>query len=118
MGGSHEWRVAHSSRGCSVLGVLDRRPELEFQQNISKRRLGVVVLRAGSYALEELPLIPAALTAIEAVQRGQVVRLRKPDAETPSLRRTSATILSLAEDSQRSQAGQFIARSPARGTVL
>ena len=49
---------------------------LEFQQNISKRRLGVVVLRADSNALEDLiPLIPAALTAIEAVQPGQTVRV-------------------------------------------
>jgi hypothetical protein len=38
----------------------------EFRQNISKRRLGVVVLRADSNALEDLlPLTPAALTAIE-----------------------------------------------------
>jgi hypothetical protein len=49
---------------------------LEFQQSISKRRLGVVVLRADSNALEDLlPVIPAALTAIEAVQPGQVVRV-------------------------------------------
>ena len=50
---------------------------LEFQQNISKRRLGVVVLCADSNALEDLlPLIPATLTAIEAVQPGQVVRVQ------------------------------------------
>lgn len=50
---------------------------LEFQQNISKRRLGVVVLCADSNALEDLlPLIPAALTAIEAVQPGEVVRVQ------------------------------------------
>ena len=49
---------------------------LEFQQNISKRRLGVVVLCADSNALEDLlPLVPAALTAIEAVQPGQVVHV-------------------------------------------
>jgi hypothetical protein len=49
---------------------------LEFQQNISKRRLGVVVLCAVSNALEDLlPLVPAALTAIEIVQPGQVVRV-------------------------------------------
>jgi hypothetical protein len=54
----------------------DVKARLEFQQNISKRRLGVVVLRADSNALEDLlPLIPAALTAIEAVQAGQVVRV-------------------------------------------
>ena len=49
---------------------------LVFQQTLSKRRLGVVVLRAASNALEDLlPLIPAALTAIAAVQPGQVVRV-------------------------------------------
>ena len=49
---------------------------LEFQQNIAKRRLGVVVLCAASNALEDLvPLIPGALAAIEAIQLGQVVRV-------------------------------------------
>ena len=49
---------------------------LEFQQNISKRRLGVVVLCAASNALEDLvPLIPGALAAIEAIQPGLVVRV-------------------------------------------
>ena len=34
---------------------------LEFQQNISKQRMGIVVLRAGSNALEDLlPIVPAA----------------------------------------------------------
>ncbi len=60
--------------GISV--VLTGDQNLEFQQNISKRRLGVVVLRADSNALEDLlPLIPAALTAIERVRPGQVVRV-------------------------------------------
>jgi hypothetical protein len=49
---------------------------LEFQQNISKRRLGVVVLCAVSNALEDLlPLLPAALARIETIQPGQVVRV-------------------------------------------
>lgn len=49
---------------------------LQFQQNISKRRLGVVVLCAASNALEDLlPLIPAALAVIEAIQPGQVARV-------------------------------------------
>jgi predicted nuclease of predicted toxin-antitoxin system len=60
--------------GFSVFVTGDQ--NLEFQQNISKRRLGVVVLRAASNALEDLlPLIAAALTAIAAVQPGQVVRV-------------------------------------------
>lgn len=49
---------------------------LEFQQNISKRRLKVIVLCAASNALEDLvPLIPRALAAIEAIQPGRVVRV-------------------------------------------
>ena len=49
---------------------------LEFQQNIAKRRLGVVVLRATSNALEDLlPLIPEMLIAVDTVQLGQVVRI-------------------------------------------
>jgi hypothetical protein len=60
--------------GFSVFLTGDQ--NLEFQQNISTRRLGVVVLRAVSNALEDLLLlVPAALTAIEAVQPGQVVRV-------------------------------------------
>lgn len=49
---------------------------LEFQQNISRLRLGVVVLCAVSNALEDLlPLVPEALTAIGVVQAGQLVRI-------------------------------------------
>jgi DNA-binding LytR/AlgR family response regulator len=60
--------------GFSVFVTGDQ--NLEFQQNLSRRRLGIIVLRAASNALEDLlPLIPAALTAIETVQSGQVVRV-------------------------------------------
>ena len=60
--------------GFSVFLTGDQ--NLESQQNLSKWRLGVVVLCASSNALEDLlPLIPAALIAIEAVQPGQVVRV-------------------------------------------
>lgn len=60
--------------GFSVFVTGDR--NLAFQQNISRRRLGVVVLCAASNALEDLlPLVPAALTAIAAVRPGQLVRV-------------------------------------------
>jgi hypothetical protein len=60
--------------GFSVFLTGDQ--NLEYQQNLSKRRLGVVVLCAVSNALEDLLLLlPAALMAIEAVQPGQVVRV-------------------------------------------
>ena len=49
---------------------------LEFQQNLSKRRLGVVVLSAASNALEDLlPLVPRALVAIATVQPGEVIHV-------------------------------------------
>jgi Domain of unknown function (DUF5615) len=60
--------------GFSVILTADQ--NLESQQNWSKWRLGVVVLCASSNALEDLlPLIPAALIAIEAIQPGQVARV-------------------------------------------
>jgi hypothetical protein len=49
---------------------------LEFQQNITKRRLGVVVLRAGSNAIEDLvPLVLEILKVIAAIEPGHVVRV-------------------------------------------
>lgn len=60
--------------GFSVFLTGDQ--NLQFQQNISRRRLGVVVLCAVSSALEDLlPLLPSALGAIEAVEPGHVVRV-------------------------------------------
>ncbi len=60
--------------GFSVFITGDR--NLEYQQNLTQRRLGVVVLAAASNALEDLlPLVPEALTAIERVQPGQVLRV-------------------------------------------
>ena len=49
---------------------------LEFQQNIAKRRLGVVVLKGGSNALEDLvPLVPGILAALENLREGTVSRV-------------------------------------------
>ncbi len=49
---------------------------LQYQQNLARRTLGVVVLVAPSNALEDLlPLIPEALEAIDTVQPGQVLRV-------------------------------------------
>ena len=60
--------------GFSVFLTGDQ--NLEFQQNISNRRLRVVVFCATSNALEDLlPLVPAGLTAIATVRPGQLVRV-------------------------------------------
>ena len=60
--------------GFTVLVTGDQ--SLQFQQNLSAHGLGVVVLCAASNAIEDLlPLVPAALKAIEKVQPGQAIRV-------------------------------------------
>jgi predicted nuclease of predicted toxin-antitoxin system len=60
--------------GFQVLVTGDQ--NMQFQQNIAKRKLGVLVLAAKSNAIEDLlPLIPSALAAVAAIQSGQVVRV-------------------------------------------
>ncbi|MBI3388599.1 MAG: DUF5615 family PIN-like protein [Deltaproteobacteria bacterium] len=49
---------------------------LEFQQNLARARVGVVVLVAPSNALEDLhPLVPSLLAAIHRSLPGQVARV-------------------------------------------
>lgn len=60
--------------GFDVFVTADQ--NLEFQQNLSRARLGVVVLVAPSTALEDLrPLVPAALAGIVRVRSGEVIRV-------------------------------------------
>ena len=66
--------AAAEAAGFSVLVTGDQ--NLEHQQNMTKRKLGIVVLGAASNALEDLlPLIAASLAAIDSVQPGQVIRV-------------------------------------------
>ncbi|MEO8657573.1 MAG: hypothetical protein ABI693_03845 [Bryobacteraceae bacterium] len=66
-------RVAEAA-GFSVLVTGDQ--NLEYQQNLKRRKQGVVVLGASSNALEDLlPLVPDALIAIARVKPGQVIRV-------------------------------------------
>lgn len=65
---------AAEAAGFTVLVTGDL--SLQFQQNLAKRRLAVVVLCATSNALEDLlPLVPSALKVIQEVQPGQVIRV-------------------------------------------
>jgi hypothetical protein len=60
--------------GFSVFVTGDQ--SLEYQRNLTQRRLGFIVLSAASNALEDLqPLTPAALAAIGRVRPGQVIRV-------------------------------------------
>lgn len=60
--------------GFEVLITGDK--NMQFQQNIPKRRLGVLVMVAPSNAIEDLlPVVPNALAALATIQAGQVVRV-------------------------------------------
>lgn len=48
----------------------------EFQQNLRERRIAILLLVSRSNQTEDLaPIVPAALTALETILPGQVVRL-------------------------------------------
>jgi hypothetical protein len=65
---------AAEAAGFTVLVTGDR--NLPFQQNLAGRQLGVVVLCGASNAIEDLmPLVPAAISAIEVIQAGQLLRV-------------------------------------------
>ena len=56
--------------------VLTGDQSLQFQQNFSRARVGVVVLVASSNRLEDLlPLVPRAIEAISQSQPGEVARV-------------------------------------------
>ena len=66
-------RVA-ADAGVDVLVTADR--NLQFQQNLSQSRLGIILLVAPSNALEDLrPLVPSLLAAIPKSRPGQLLRV-------------------------------------------
>jgi len=57
-----------------VLLTIDR--NIKFQQNMTGRKISVLVLRANSNRLTDLlPLIPACLSALASIQGGQVIEV-------------------------------------------
>ncbi len=66
-------RVA-AEAGFEVLVSADR--NMQFQQNLSQSRLGVILLIASSNALEDLlPLVPKLLAAIPKSRPGRLLRV-------------------------------------------
>lgn len=50
---------------------------IEYQQNLSGRRIAILILRAKSNRLKDpLPLVPACLAHLESLQQGHVITLR------------------------------------------
>jgi hypothetical protein len=51
---------------------------LEYQQNLANRRIALLLFEARSNQIEDLaPAVPAALSALEIIQPGRVVRVGK-----------------------------------------
>jgi hypothetical protein len=49
---------------------------IEYQQNLSARRIAIVFFRAKSNRLKDpLPLVPVCLARIQSIQPGQIVRI-------------------------------------------
>ena len=47
-----------------------------YQQNLKERRIAILLLVSRSNQIEDLvPIVPAALTALETILPGQVVRI-------------------------------------------
>jgi len=67
--------TAAQAAGFQVFVTGDR--NLEHQQNLAGRRLGVIVLVASSNTVDDLlPLVPDALAAIGALEPGQLLRVK------------------------------------------
>jgi len=65
---------AAADAGFDVFVIADR--NLQFQQNLSQTRLGVILLAAQSNAMEDLlPLVPALLAAIPKSRSGSLRRV-------------------------------------------
>ena len=63
-----------ADEGFEILITADH--NLEFQQNLSQARLGIILLIAPSNALEDLlPLVPNLLTSIPKSRAGQILRV-------------------------------------------
>jgi hypothetical protein len=62
--------------GFEVLVTADR--NLQFQQNLSRSRIGIILLIAPSNALEDLlPLVPNLLVAISKTRAGELLRVER-----------------------------------------
>jgi hypothetical protein len=49
---------------------------IEYQQNLTARKLAIIIIRAKSNRLKDLvPLVPPCLARIDSIQPGQVVRI-------------------------------------------
>lgn len=69
--------LRRAEEGFDVFLTADR--NLQFQQNIAKLRLGIVVLAAGSTKLDDLRVYASAIiSALQAMEPGEVLQVPSP----------------------------------------
>lgn len=57
-----------------VLLTLDK--NVPYQQNLSRRTIAIVIVRARSNRIQDLlPVLPECLAALERIKRGEVLRI-------------------------------------------
>jgi len=65
---------AAESAGFDVLLTVDR--GLEYEQNLTGRKIAIIVFRTKSIAIKDLlPLVPACLAHLDSIQPGQVLTI-------------------------------------------
>ena len=75
-GGAHEWAswTRPETAGFEVLVTVDR--NIPDQQNLTGRKISVIILRGRTNRLRDLePLVPAAVSPLRSIGRGDVVRI-------------------------------------------
>jgi hypothetical protein len=66
--------AAAETAGFDVFLTVDQ--GIEYQQNLTARKIAIVVFRARSNRLKDLlPLVRACLASIESIRPGQIVRI-------------------------------------------
>ena len=72
--GNGELLQAAEAAKFSVFLTVDQ--GIEYQQNLTGRKIAIIVFRAKSNRLIDLlPLVPACLAHIQSIQPGQIVRI-------------------------------------------
>ena len=67
--------TAAETRNFDVFLTADQ--GIEFQQNLTARKIAIIIFHAKSNRLKDLlPLVPACLARIESIQPGQIVTIK------------------------------------------
>jgi hypothetical protein len=69
-----EWRAAAETAKFDVLLSVDQ--GIEYQQNLTGRKIAIIIFRTKSNRLIDLlPHVPVCIARIESIQPGQVVKI-------------------------------------------